>query len=243
MVLLDWTRMGKLYCLAGAVAEGGRFRIVRPLPVKVRGCPAPNVGWTPYLLDRHSRWEIFKLIGPEPAAAEAPHIEDIWVQSLKPRHQSAPADLRRAILDSTRAQAGEPIFGAPLASTRAAAYLLPGTGARSLTTVSVPSSLISFGVSWREGAEGPDCRVTLPVPGLGPRTLPVKDHHLLRRAECEGPGMEQLVATLNRTIRGMGDWLSVRLGLSRGFLQEGGWGLPRCWLMADGFFAQADPQP
>ncbi|HXG11727.1 MAG TPA: 3-oxoacyl-[acyl-carrier-protein] synthase III C-terminal domain-containing protein [Gemmataceae bacterium] len=32
MILLDWTRMGKSYCLAGVVAERGRYRVVRPLP-------------------------------------------------------------------------------------------------------------------------------------------------------------------------------------------------------------------
>ena len=31
MVLVDWTRMGKFYCLAGAVVQEGKVRIVRPL--------------------------------------------------------------------------------------------------------------------------------------------------------------------------------------------------------------------
>jgi hypothetical protein len=243
MVLLDWTRMGKNFCLAGAVAESGRFRIVRPLPVKVRDCPTANVGWTPYLLGQHTRWEVFSLVGPEPATTEAPHVEDVWVRSLKPQRRLAAPELRRAILENTRAEAGQDLFGMPLKSTRTAAYLLPGTGARSLSTVALASSAISLAASWRDGAGAPDYRVTLPVPGLGPRTLPVKDHHLLRRAEASGSSTEQLVAELNRMIRDMGAWVGVRLGLSRGFLHEGGLGLPRCWLMADGFFSMTDPQP
>jgi hypothetical protein len=49
MILLDWTRMGKSFCLAGVVAEGRELRVVRPLlkcgweaPVRNVGRPAPS---------------------------------------------------------------------------------------------------------------------------------------------------------------------------------------------------------
>ena len=32
MILVDWTRMGKTFCVAGVVAEGPGWRTVRPLP-------------------------------------------------------------------------------------------------------------------------------------------------------------------------------------------------------------------
>src|SRR5262245_57022886 len=64
MILLDWTRMGKWYCLAGVVEQGGTFRVVRPLLAKFRAAPVRNVGWSAYLLDGHARWEIFELIAP-----------------------------------------------------------------------------------------------------------------------------------------------------------------------------------
>ena len=63
MILLDWTRMGRSYCLAGAVLEKGDWRIVRPLPMKHRAAPVRNIGWSPFLFDGHARWEIFELIG------------------------------------------------------------------------------------------------------------------------------------------------------------------------------------
>ena len=46
LILLDWTRMGKTYCLAGVVLDDLDVRIVRPLPARNRsddvrkwGCP------------------------------------------------------------------------------------------------------------------------------------------------------------------------------------------------------------
>src|SRR5438045_3182384 len=46
MILLDWTRMGRSYCLAGAVAQRDGFQIVRPLYFKYRESPVRNVGWS-----------------------------------------------------------------------------------------------------------------------------------------------------------------------------------------------------
>ena len=57
MILLDWTRMGRSYCLAGAVTEGGHFRTVRPLFRKHQQPPVRNAGWSAYLFDGHARWE------------------------------------------------------------------------------------------------------------------------------------------------------------------------------------------
>jgi hypothetical protein len=34
MILVDWTRKGKSYCLADAVTERGGWRVVRPLQAK-----------------------------------------------------------------------------------------------------------------------------------------------------------------------------------------------------------------
>src|SRR6516225_7118935 len=128
MVLLDWTRMGKHYCLAGAVVRSNPIRLVRPLLTKFRDAPVRNVGWSAYLMDGHARWEIFELIGVQPAAPEPPHLEDLWVRALRPRHSSASQEQRRAILGATIASPDVPIFGSELATTRTAAYLLPGTG-------------------------------------------------------------------------------------------------------------------
>src|SRR5437660_12692443 len=105
MILLDWTRMGKTYCLAGAVAEKGSYRIVRPLLAKNRTAAVRNVGWSAWLLDGHSRWEVFELIAPQPAEAQPPHVEDLWVHSLKPRRCLASPDERRAILAETTIEA------------------------------------------------------------------------------------------------------------------------------------------
>jgi hypothetical protein len=46
MVLLDWTRMGRTYCVAGAARVGGQLRIIRPLPRALRDAPVRNTGWT-----------------------------------------------------------------------------------------------------------------------------------------------------------------------------------------------------
>src|SRR5262245_53896056 len=134
MVLLDWTRMGKQYCLAGAVREDGRFRIVRPLVGRYQQGPVRNVGWSPFLLDGHTRWEVFELHSPTPADPQPPHLEDLWVRAMRSRRRTASTAERRAILDATLAAADRPPFGAPLESTRAGAFLQPGTGERSLTT-------------------------------------------------------------------------------------------------------------
>src|SRR5258707_13552008 len=122
MILLDWTRMGRSYCLAGVVAEGRSFRVVRPLPRKVQDVPVRNVGWSAYLLDGHARWEIFELVGAVPAAPEPPHVEDVWVRELRPRRRSASPQLRRDILAATAVPPPHPSFGVPLSTPRATAY-------------------------------------------------------------------------------------------------------------------------
>jgi hypothetical protein len=242
MILLDWTRMAKSYCLAGAVVEQGQVRIVRPLWAKYREAPVRNVGWSAYLLDGHCRWEILELIGPAAAAPEPPHLEDVWVRDLKARRKLAPPDLRRAILQATLAPPGEPLFGTPLVTNRTAACLPPNTGRRSLTSVMVPAGQIRFGAWWREGTPEADVRVTLPLPEVGPRTLPVKDHHFLRQAEQGPAGLEQRLQVLYQALVRMGDPIVVRLGLSRPFVGHGSPAQAECWLMADGFFSLTDPQ-
>src|SRR5438874_883027 len=139
MILLDWTRMGKSYCLAGVVRRDGGCRVVRPLLARDRDEPLRTVGWSSYLLDGHARWEIFELIGPRETVAEPPHLEDLWVRTIRPQRQVAPPAWRREILSATTAGCGEAVFGTPLTMTRAAAYLQPGTGRRSLATIVVPS--------------------------------------------------------------------------------------------------------
>lgn len=243
MTLLDWTRMGRSYCLAGAINTAGSFAVVRPLLVRARAAPVRNVGWPSYLLDGHARWEVFDLLGPAAAAAEAPHLEDLWVRALQPKRSMASLGQRREILHATRAAPGEPLFGAPLTLTRATAYLPSGTGRRSLATVVVPTTGIHFSALHREGTEDPDVRVTLPVPDLAGRSLPVKDHHLLCRAELASDHLDGRVKALERAVRQMGEQVAVRLGLSRAFDGGGGQGEVACWLMADGFFSLTDPQP
>jgi hypothetical protein len=241
MVLLDWTRMGRQYCLAGALFVGGQFRVVRPLPARNRQAPVRNVGWSPFLFDGRARWEVFELLHPEPATAQPPHLEDVWVQGLRPLNRSASPAHRRAILQATLTPPDQPLFGSPLKPTRTAASLEPNAGARSLAGVVVPAGAVTFSAAWRDGAGGPDFRVTLPVPSLGERILPVKDHFLLRQAELAGAGAEAPVRALGRAVRQMGEQVVVRLGLSRPYPP----GRPdaACWLMADGFFSLLDPQP
>ena len=108
MILVDWTRMGKVYCLAGAVADGSGWRFVRPLLVRYRDSPVRNVGWSAYLLDGHCRWEVFELVGVQVPPAEPPHVEDVWVRGLRPRQRSAtpgarpgPSTARRSTTTST----------------------------------------------------------------------------------------------------------------------------------------------
>src|SRR5688572_20495654 len=126
LILLDWTRMGKSYCLAGVVAEKDRYRVARPLLAKPHDASVRKAGWSAYLLDGHQRWEVFELIDPEPAVPEPPHLEDLWVRALRPRRYAIPAEHRRAVLQATVARPGEPIFGECLTLTSASAYLPPG---------------------------------------------------------------------------------------------------------------------
>lgn len=246
MILLDWTRMGKWYCLAGAVSEkGGGWRIVRPLLSKYRDSPVRNVGWSAYLMDGHCRWEVFELVGVRPALPEPPHLEDVWVTGLRSLKRLATPAQRRAILEAGQRAAEEPLFGERLSATRTAAYLHPGTGQRSLATLLVAQAQVAFRAACREGTDEADCRVTLGVPGLEKRTLAVKDHFLLSRAEAAGADPEGQARALALAVGQMGETVAVRLGLTRAFsptdgpARTAGW----CWLMADGFFSLEDPQP
>jgi hypothetical protein len=243
MVLLDWTRMGRQCCLAGVVMEDDGPRVVRPLPARHRGSPVPNIGWSPYLLDGHARWEIFELVRPEPADVEPPHVEDVWVTSLRSRRCSAPADQRQAILRATAAQPGEPLFGVNLTLTAGSAHLQPGTGSRSLATLIVPVDSIQFSASQRGDAVEPDFRVALKATPLASRLLAMKDHQLLLRAERAASDLTGQVAALNQSVRAMGERVAVRLGLTRAFVADSEKGPGRCWLMVDGFFCLTDPQP
>ena len=242
MILLDWTRMGQYYCLAGAVVENNHIRIVRPLLAKKGQQPQRNLGWSPFYIEGHTRWEIFELCGEHEANLELPHSEDLWVRGLKPLQKLATPEQRRAILLATTFPPSEPLFGVPLQSTRISAFLLPGAGDRSLATVVVPGERIAFQGSWRSGMAEPDIRVTLPVPELGTLTTVVKDHHFLLKAEPGNPALAKRLQVLKQTIDRMGDRIAVRLGLSRGY-QANPTGPAFCYLMADGFFSLADPQP
>jgi hypothetical protein len=242
MVLLDWTRMGKLYCLAGVVRQGGQLRVVRPLPMAQLAAPVRNLGWSPFLMDGHSRWGIFDLLGPKPAVPSPPHLEDLWVRGLQSRRRFADTAERRAILQATRTQPNEPWFGAPLTATRSNAYVAPRTGQRSLVSLVVPARCVRFTASWREGTPEPDYRVYLDVPELQGRSLPVKDHFMLQQAESASAAIMGRIEALNRAVAGMGEEIAVRLGLSRSFQAAPGRSESACWLMADGFFSFNDPQ-
>jgi hypothetical protein len=241
MILVDWTRMGKTYCLAGVVPEHG-YRVVRPLLKSDNLAPVRNVGWFPRLLDGHARWEVFELIRAEPASLEPPHVEDCWVRAMRSRRRQAALEERRRILIASTASEEVLIFGVPLVKTHMGACVPPAVGIRSLATIVVPSNRVVFGASMRHGAPEPDVRVTLPVPGAGDRTMPVKDHHLLLKAEHGSDTLAGRVKTLGETVRAMGGDVAVRLGLSRPF-QGGEQRTAACWLMADGFFSMSDPQP
>jgi hypothetical protein len=242
MILLDWTRMGRQYCLAGAVVGAEPVRIVRPLLGKHRDAPVRNCGWSAYLMDGHSRWDVFELIGPEPADPEPPHLEDLWIRSLRPHGRSATREQRRAILAATTAPAGQPVFGQALTLTHSTAHLTTGQGQRSLATVVVPAAGIRFSASLREGAAEPDVRASLGIVPLGARLLPVKDHHLLLRAESAATNLTALARCLESRVHAMGPELAVRLGLSRPFQNDPERSPEACWLMIDGFFSLADPQ-
>ena len=243
MVLLDWTRMGQFYCLAGVILQEGKTRVVRPLPARNREGPERKLGWYSARMDGHCRWEVFELVGPEPADPQPPHLEDVWVQALRPRRCLADPGQRRAILEATLPANGQPLFGTPLNHTHTATFLRPGAGTRSLVSVIVPARDVSFSASWREGAGESDYRVRLPVPGLGKRILPLKDHFLLRQAELASGNFDTQVRTLTRAVQQMGEQVVVRLGLSRPFAGTPGGAPGVCWLMADGFFSPTNPEP
>jgi hypothetical protein len=216
---------------------------VRPLLAQHRDAPVRNVGWSPFLMDGHSRWEVFELIHPAPADPQPPHLEDIRVHSLRPRRSFAAPAQRRAILEATLAPTGRPFFGTEMMTTRSAAYLRPGSGDRSLASIVVPAQQISFTASLREGTAAPDYRVTLGAPGLEGRMLPVKDHFLLQRAELASPNLDAQARAMTLAVRQMGSQVVVRLGLSRAFQGTATRSTGVCWLLADGFFSFNDPQP
>jgi hypothetical protein len=190
----------------------------------------------------HCRWEVFELVGPEPAEPQPPHLEDIWVQTIRSRYRMAPSPLRGSILQATQTPEPQPLFGSPLTETRASAFLPPGSGCRSLASVTVPVEQIAFTVAQRDGIDEPDYRVSLPVRG---RTIaiPVKDHSLLQRAELASPTLDGRRRALELAVRQMGPRVVVRLGLSRAFQATPARAASACWLMADGFFSLTDPQP
>ncbi len=233
--------MGSTYCIAGAVWQGAGWRVVRPLWVRHRHAPVRNTGWSPFLMDGRSRWEIFELVGPEPAVPQPPHCEDVWVRALNPCGRLAGVEQRRAILEATRAPADRPLFGSPLTRTATSAYLTPGTGKRSLTTLVVPASSLRFVLSSRPERRELDVRVRLEMPGFEGRLLPLKDHFLETRAEAAAPSLDGQLRFIQAAVRAMGDPIAVRVGLSRPFAPPGG--EPRCWLMADGFFSLNEPAP
>ena len=240
MILLDWTRMGTTYCVAGAVVEDGTTRVVRPLWVRHRHAPVRNVGWSAFLMDGHARWEVFELVGPASAAPWPPHCEDVWVREMKARSRSATREQRRSVLEATRLPPNRPLFGAPLVRTASNAYLAPGAGERSLATVLVSGAGVQFFVTGRPDGRA-DLRVRLEAPDFEGRLLPLKDHFLLRRAELASSNLDVQLRCVQEAVRGMGDPVAVRVGLSRPFAPAGG--EPACWLMADGFFSYDDPMP
>jgi hypothetical protein len=204
-----------------------------------------NIGWSAYLMDGYCRWEIFQLVGVEKAEVQPPHLEDVWVTDMRSLKRLASPSQRRAVLEAGLRPAGTPLFGVRLSGTRTAAYLPPGVGERSLATMLLRRGGIRFTAAVREGAGEPDCRVRLNLPGLQERTLPLKDHFLLRRAEAAGSDPNQRVRALTLAVSQMGETIAVRLGLTRPFSAVEGQPSQagRCWLMADGFFSYDDPQP
>jgi hypothetical protein len=243
MVVLDWTRMGKVFCLAGLVQHGDEWRVVRPLPCYARSAAVRNVGWPPEFLRGHCRWEVFELVEPAAPEPQPPHLEDVWVNNLRPRSRMAPPGLRRILLEATRTSASRPYFGAPLTQTRSAVYLPPGTGCRSLTTIAVPAARVEFTAVTREGADEADVRVALHIRDFEGRSLPVKDHFLLARAEAASANLDGQIREMNYAVRQMGPEVAVRLGVSRAYSGTPGRAPTVCWLMADGFFSLTDPQP
>ncbi len=244
-ILCDWTRMGRAYCLAGAVFSAGGWSVVRPLQHRRGQVEVRNVGWSPYLLDGHCRWEVFDLVGLTTPPRELPHVEDVWVRGMSPLRRSATPAQRRAILQAGLRPDGEALFGQGMTTTRTSAYLEPGTGDRSLATIVVDRRSLHFSGLAREGRAAPEYRVTLDVPGLGTRSLPIVDHFLQRAAEEAGPEMPTRLREIERVVGQMGERVAVRLGLTRAFAPAGATqqAVRACWLMADGFFNFDDPQP
>lgn len=242
LILIDWTRMGKGYCLAGAIHQAGEYHVVRPLLARPQPPGArPNLAWSPFVMDGHARWQVFEMAQPRPAAGLAPHREDVWVNALTARRVTAGREQRRAILQATAVAPGRPLFGEKLLGTATGAYLDPGHGDRSLVSLEVEAGQLRFTALWREGATRADFRVRLALPELGACILPVTDHFLLSQAERHAADTDGRIGHLAGAVRGMGPRVVVRLGLSRAFAAaEGQPG--RCWVMANGFFAADDPQ-
>src|SRR5262245_4470492 len=191
MILLDWTRMGKTFCIAGLIPDGSGLRAVRPMPsgtyaggvsANLHGpastsrvsasassptIPPRNLGWFGAQLGAFHRWDVVSLIGESPAEIERPHTEDVWVNKLRSTGRTVPSEQRSAILRSTVVQGYRPHFGIPLLNTRTSAYLKPGIGERSLVTIVAPAHELFFEASKREGAADVDVRVRLKVPGVG----------------------------------------------------------------------------
>lgn len=242
LILLDWTRIGKGYCLAGVIVQNNQYWVVRPLPPEVSTTPARNLGWSNRQMDGHSRWEIFEMVDPQPAGPQPPHLEDVLVRELKPRCFVASPAERQAILHATLTPPGQSIFGQQPQGPPTGTWLMPGMGSRSLAGVTVPAGSIAFSCEPRLGREEPAYRVSLDLPNVGRLNLPLKDHFLLLRAELAGNTPEGRLAALSWFVRQMGDPVVVRLGLSRPFPAAGQVGEGVCWLMANGFFSLQDPQ-
>jgi hypothetical protein len=227
---------------APSSTTANQVRMVRTLLARYRQTPVRNAGWSSYLMDGHSRWESFELIGLAETAPEPPHLEDISVRSFRSRKILASPEHRQTILAETAIQPGDPIFGVPLVTTRSSAYLLSGTGHRSLATLMVPFDRIRFEGASRLGAQEPDMRVWLPIDDLGDRLLPEKDNRVFKRCEAGGTSVTERANRLNRYIEQMGGKIAVRLGLSRAFQGRPSGQKGVCWLMADGFFSFSNPQ-
>lgn len=242
MILCDWTRMGRAYCLAGAVATKDGWTFVRPILHNKSGDPVRNVGWSPYLLDGHCRWELFELVGVHAPPRQPPHVEDVWVRALRPLKRSATAAQRRSILEAGRRPADEPLFGTPYQPLHSAVSCAPGGGDRSLSTLIVERRGLKFSSTTWEGRVAPTYRVSLELPGLGVRSLAIVDHFLLTAAELAGTDVDVRKRELERIVVQMGEHLVVRIGLTRPFASQGGTQAAVCWLMADGFFSLDDPQ-
>src|SRR5258708_26712569 len=103
-------------------------------------------------MDGQCRWELFELVQPVPAQPQPPHLEDVYVHSLRARNTLADPAQRRAILHATLPLAGLPPFGAPLTFTPAAAFLAPGAGLPSLSSLTLPNHSIRFTLSCRDRA-------------------------------------------------------------------------------------------